>query len=106
MASEPRWRWTATRKRPRPATLNPELASPVVARSSWRAASRMLDGERLDDARGRDLERGGLELAVDADVGDGAGLEVQVGTPDLVQVRQELFQLGHTAYIGPRRPVL
>ena len=57
-------------------------------------------GERLHDAGGGHLERGGLELAVDADVGDGARLEVQVGPPDLVEVRQELFQLGHTAYIG------
>ena len=74
MASEPRWRWMATRKRPRPATLNPELASPVVASSSWRAASRMLDGQRLHHARGRDLERGDLQLAVDADVGTAPGL--------------------------------
>ena len=63
----------------------------------------MLDGQRLDHAGGRDLERGGLELAVDADVGHGTRLEVQVGAADLVQVRQELFQLGHTAYIG-RQP--
>ena len=59
-------------------------------------------GERLHDTGAGRLERGGLELAVDAHVGHGARLEVQVGAPDLVQVRQELFQLGHTAYIGPR----
>ena len=44
----------------------------------------------------------GDTLAVDAHVGDGTGLEVQVRAPDLVQVGQELFQLGHMAYIGPR----
>ena len=49
-------------------------------------------------SNGRDLE-----LAVDPDVGDGTRLEMQVGAPDLVQVRQELFQLGHTAYIGLQR---
>jgi hypothetical protein len=31
---------------------------------------------------------------------------MQVGAPDLVQVRQELFQLGHTAYIGRQRRFL
>ena len=60
----------------------------------------------LDDAGGRDLERGRTQLPIDAHVGNRAGLQMQVRTLDLVQIRQELFQLGHLAYIGRRCPEL
>ena len=100
MASEPRWRWIATRKRPRPGTLSPELG--------LAGGGQVVLAGGVEDARGQPLHdpgHGGIEgrraqLPVDPHVGHGARLQVQIRPPDLVQVRQKLFQLGHLAYIG------
>jgi hypothetical protein len=46
------------------------------------------------------------QLAVDPNMGDSTRLEVKVRTLDLVQVGQELFDLGHTAYIGGEPAIL
>ena len=104
IASEPRWRWIATRKRPSPVMLNPELASPVVGEVVLPGAVEHARRQRLDHAGRGHLEGCRPELAVDAHVRHGAGLQVQVRSLDLVQVREELFQLGHLAYIGRPRP--
>ena len=86
--------------------LNPELASPVEARSSWRALSSTPEANASTTPGAGDLERCRTQLPIDAHVGNRAGLQMQVRTLDLVQIRQELFQLGHLAYIGSRCPEL